>query len=356
LLKQTMMHKKNLKVLSLGELLDTKFPEREDLITPWMKQGESALIYAAPGVGKSMFVTTLALAVAGGGKLNDWTFPKPRKVLFWDGEMFVDELQDRARVLMPTIAGLDYEAVRKNFRLAARQHQEPDISFPDIAKEEGRKDILEMSKGCDLVVLDNLSTLATVEDENSAAAFNDVVLMLSKLKQYPTACILVHHSNKANTDARGSSKVTATFEVKMKLDRWDDPKNRGNTAFKLEWEKYRRQKTTDIKNSCMWLEGDDGGDLMWQTKGDPDSEIDKLIRLARSGEYCTQGELAKALGFSTGKLSDLINKAFLDPSRKFSKKEWDRCKNAATETRAESRTPRVASGGSGDDSREPADF
>ena len=34
---------------------------------PWLKQGESAMVYAAPGVGKSMLALTLALGVAGGG-------------------------------------------------------------------------------------------------------------------------------------------------------------------------------------------------------------------------------------------------------------------------------------------------
>lgn len=74
-----------LKTLTLGDLLKEPFPKREFLITPWLRSGESALVYAAPGVGKSLFALSLALSVAGGGDFLDWNAPEKKRVLYVDG-------------------------------------------------------------------------------------------------------------------------------------------------------------------------------------------------------------------------------------------------------------------------------
>ena len=50
---------------TLGELLATSIPERQNILRPWLREHESCLLYAATGVGKSLFALTTALAVAG---------------------------------------------------------------------------------------------------------------------------------------------------------------------------------------------------------------------------------------------------------------------------------------------------
>ena len=76
----------NLRMRDLDDLLELKLPPRDYLISPWLKQFESAMVWAPPGVGKTMFCLSLALAIAGGGEFLGWKAPKPRKVLFFDGE------------------------------------------------------------------------------------------------------------------------------------------------------------------------------------------------------------------------------------------------------------------------------
>lgn len=48
--------------------MEMDLPRREHLIIPWLRQGESTMVFAAPGVGKSLFALDIALSVAGGGK------------------------------------------------------------------------------------------------------------------------------------------------------------------------------------------------------------------------------------------------------------------------------------------------
>jgi len=77
--------------LTLGRLLEHQFSPREDLVFPWLRQGESAMLWAAAGTGKSLL--TLAVMVAGGGIVLGWKSPRPRRVLLVDGEVSVEDLQ-----------------------------------------------------------------------------------------------------------------------------------------------------------------------------------------------------------------------------------------------------------------------
>jgi hypothetical protein len=77
---------------TLGDLLDTPLPVREYLLEPLIREGESMMLWAAPGVGKTMAALSMALAVAGGGQFLAWNAPKPRRVLYLDGEMHLGDL------------------------------------------------------------------------------------------------------------------------------------------------------------------------------------------------------------------------------------------------------------------------
>lgn len=58
-----------LKHVSLAALLAMNLPQRDHLLSPWLREQESCLVWAAAGVGKTMFTLSLALAIAGGGSL-----------------------------------------------------------------------------------------------------------------------------------------------------------------------------------------------------------------------------------------------------------------------------------------------
>jgi len=62
-----------LRMPSLKEFRAEQFEERRHLLFPWLREQESCMIYAATGVGKSMFALSAALAIAGGGEFLGWT-------------------------------------------------------------------------------------------------------------------------------------------------------------------------------------------------------------------------------------------------------------------------------------------
>ena len=200
------------------------------------------MVYADTGVGKSMFSLSLALAVAGGGEFLGWN-PEAKmdgegwRVLYVDGEMHAQDIQERAALLLDTIPGIDREEAMKNIRFLPRQLQEPGQQFPCITETSGMDFIMErvMKGKLDLVILDNFSTLGEVEDENAASSFNAIQDFLLRLKTTGVATLLVHHAGKSG-DFRGSSKLAATFETIIKLERLNAT---SEAQFRVRWDKVR---------------------------------------------------------------------------------------------------------------------
>jgi hypothetical protein len=96
------------------------------------------------------------------------------------------------------------------------------------------------------VILDNFSTLGEVEDENAASSFNSIQAFLLQLKVQGVATMLVHHSGKpqgtkAPVSFRGSSKLAATFETIIQLERTQKSfETEGSEAqFAVRWDKVR---------------------------------------------------------------------------------------------------------------------
>lgn len=285
--------------ITFKDLANRPMLPREYLLNPWLREHESALVWAASGIGKTMFTLTLALAIAGGGRVLEWSAPRPRKVLVIDGEMPEDDLRDRLMSLAKTVEGIDHEAAGENLRILARHAQPADATFPDFADEKQHDAILERIRryGVDLVILDNLSTLAGVEDENSAGATRVIVKFLARLKQAKIATIVVHHANKSENSFRGSTMLATTFEVIIGLRRDKGQTvvdTTGNTRFGLRWDKYRGKRASTIRDTTAFLEESEEG-LRWIIEATSDDVLQAIAAMVRSGRYSTQQDVIKAL-------------------------------------------------------------
>ncbi|BBF94483.1 AAA family ATPase [Blastochloris tepida] len=323
-----------LRSLSLGELLSADLPVRDYILDPLMKQGESMMLWAAPGVGKTMVGLSIALAAAGGGKFLGWKAPRPFRVLYIDGEMALQDLKDRLVALKDAVEGLDADAAAKNLRLLVRSHQDPNAPFPDIADEEGQDVVFSRARcmKADLVILDNFSVLAGVDDENDAAAMQPVLTFLLRMKQAGIATILVHHSNKGGESYRGSSKIATTFEVIVGLKQNHGVASRHTAAFDLAFTKFRGVRNDTIVETTAWLEENTKGVLRWRWKESEDAELARVVTLVRSCQYARDADIAKAMEVSTGKMSKLKNMAIA--KKLITASDWQRCVEAARASEA----------------------
>jgi len=112
------------------------------------------MVYAARGIGKTHFSLGVAYAVSSGGSFLQWQAPQPRGVLFLDGEMPGAVLQERiARIA----ASNDLEPSAP-FRIVT-----PDLQTKgmiDLGNPADQREIAPFLDGIDLIIADNLSTLA----------------------------------------------------------------------------------------------------------------------------------------------------------------------------------------------------
>ena len=288
------------RAVTFGELADRDIPERGFLLSPWMREEDSCLLFAAAGVGKTQLALTLALAVAGGGEVFGWTSPTPRRVLLIDGEMNSADLRARLVALAGTVEGLDLQAARRNLVVIARHDQSPDARFPDLGAEGEHDAILKMVRSYRpaLVVLDNLSTLATLDDENSAGNVQRTVRLLARLKQAHIGVICVHHSGKSGTTYRGSSMLSTTFEsiIGLLADKAHDAMDTsGTTKFGLEFHKFRARRDPSVGPRTITLEELSDGSLKWTASLPEDGVLDAIAALVRTGDYASQVEVGRAL-------------------------------------------------------------
>lgn len=318
-----------LRMVSLQKLKQRQFRLREDVIGPWLREGESAMLWAPSGLGKSMLALTIALAVAGGGKVCGWNFDKPRPVLFLDGEMHIQDLRDRLVMLAGTIEGLDQDAADRNLMLLSRQDQDAEVNFPDLAQRAGQDEVLTRALGmkAELLIADNFSTLAEVADENDAAAMSPVLTMLMRFKQAGIATILVHHSDKTSSNYRGSSKLATTFEVIIGLHRLDGRAAADGTGFELRWGKFRGKPTGATRDTEVTLIETPEGKTIWAVAPASSGEMLALLDAVRSGRFGSQDAIAAELGWGKAKVSKLKGRAV--GKGEITRAEWDTCLEGA---------------------------
>ena len=279
-----------------------------------------------------MVALSLALAEAGGGKYLDWESPRPYRELFVYGEMPMDTIKERTELLLKALPGIDQELIRQNLHVFARQFQDASVTFPNLATTDGQTELERQAVGYDLVILDNLSTLANVEDENASKAFQPIVSFLMRMKQLGQACILIHHSGKKASTYRGSSMLATTFEVVLGLEKLTGLKAAHGTAFQIKWDKLRAKPDERIKSWEVWLDEDH-----WEFEAAASEEVDLLLEALKSGKYVNQKELAEALKWDESKVTRTKAKAIATGA--IDAKAWGaafgRAKDARTETMEE---------------------
>ena len=181
-------------------LAEIDVPEREAILGTWFKQGDLGFIYGARGLGKTWLAMLIARQCSEGGCVADWKAHKPRRVLYVDGEMPLDEIKRRdagfANVPGAEISYLHHEIL---FHLT---EQVLNLTSPVVQAailEKCKRDKTEM------LLLDNLSCLFSGIKENDADAWELVLPWLLELRRNKIAVIFIAHAGR-NGFMRGTSR------------------------------------------------------------------------------------------------------------------------------------------------------
>lgn len=297
------------RIRPLGDVLnDGTIKPRQQLCGPWLLERGFSMVFAPTGVGKSWFSMGVAAAVASGGTYGHWSAPEPHRVLYIDGEMDMADLKSRFQVIIKAATGGEPERIAENIILYARHDQpEGNTSFPDFGNLADAVSILKQVRQVrpSLVVLDNLSTLATVDDTNAAEAWDPFLKLLHQIRAVGAAVLVVHHANKGGETYHGSSKIPIMFDALVRLRPDTQVHGVSGAAFLLDFTKLR-MLTEDAGRTFNVAFADD--QWRWDTLVDP--EVWDLVQRITVGEFNTQTEAAVALGKSKGEISKMLAKAY----------------------------------------------
>ncbi len=290
---------KELKILSIEQLLSMDIPPRDNILNPIITSQSLNMVYGFRGLGKTHFVIGVALAVAGGGHFLQWSAERPFKVLYVDGEMPAVVVQDRFR---DHLAGVDYKVDADNLSIITPDLQE--YGMPNLSTPEGQASIEPYLNGIDLAILDNLSTLCREGKENEDESWLRMQEWLLQLRSRGISVFFVHHAGKAGWQ-RGTSKREDVLDTVIKLQRPTNYNPREGARVEVHFEKARGLYGDDVKPFEARLTGEDGK-LLWECKDVEDSLFKKVVHMLNEG--LRQVDIAKKLDVSAGTVSKYRSK------------------------------------------------
>jgi len=270
--------------LNIKELLALNIPPRELILSPWLPTQGLTMIYAVRGIGKTLVALWLAYAVATGGSFLKWKADKSRRVLYLDGEMPLVSMQERmARIVKDTAN----EPPDDYFRLVNPDAQERGFN---LATEEGQRRLEPLLTGVELVIVDNISTLASFGRENESESWLPLQEWALNLRRRNISVLFIHHAGKGGSQ-RGTSRREDVLDTVIALRH---PKNydpQSGAHFEVHFEKARGLMGEDAApfDAKLTPQG-------WTFQTLENVRLDQIMALKAEG--LTQREIAEELGIS----------------------------------------------------------
>jgi len=216
-------------------------------MSPWLKGGQTTIIYGNYGTGKSLLTITIAYVLGVSNYDNKecdigrWQVKNPTGCLYIDGELGELEMEERIKQFewigmqppehrMRILSAPEYQlATEDTFYLSNRDNQRKVIRW------------LKEHPTYKLIVLDSASTLFGLEDENSNSEWSTKINpFLRDLRALDVACLLLHHAGKDNKKGlRGASAMGAMAHNIFRLTDYGKDNDLGEAKFVLSIDKQR---------------------------------------------------------------------------------------------------------------------
>jgi putative DNA primase/helicase len=279
-----------LRVVTSDELLKMDIPPRRYAVEPVLPLPGLVMLYGPRGMGKTFVSLSLAIAVASGGAVLKWRVPEARRVLYIDGEMPAVMIKERLALLLLG-AGKTPDADFLRFMCA-------DIlpnGMPSITRPEVQRAIEAALTDVDVVIFDNLSTLAEGLRENEADDWGELQRWFLSLRRAGKTVVLIHHAGKGGQQ-RGTSRREDVLDTVIALRRPTDYDTEEGARFEVHLEKARGiVGAAAAPFEARLVEPADAG-LTWTFADLTTAQRDRAEALLREG--MTVREVAEATGMS----------------------------------------------------------
>ena len=212
-------------ILTPERIRQKKRSKPKMLLSPWLREGETTILYGQAGCGKTLLAMSVAYMLglkdydAAECKIGRWQVKNPTGCLYVDGELGELGMEERIR---------KFEWIGKQFN----KHSTKIFSIPEyqmetedtfyLSERKNQLKIIKWLKEHDtykLVVLDSASTLFGLVEENDNSEWSTKINpLLRDLRALNVACLLLHHSGKdSKKGLRGASSMGAMAQYIFKL-------------------------------------------------------------------------------------------------------------------------------------------
>jgi hypothetical protein len=220
-------------VLSLEDWAARDLPEPQFISGSWLTTTSRVLVVAPTGLGKSMLLMALGMAVAAGKPFLHWSERPPVRVLYIDGEMsrrllkrrLADECR-RLGVAPPTFFALSHEDIP---------------NFKPLNTPEGRAAIEAVVKaigGVDLIIFDNIMSLVA-GDQKEEEGWSQTIPWVKALTARGIGQVWVHHTGHDESRSYGTKTREWQLDTVVHLTRATRPET--DVSFDLEFRKARER-------------------------------------------------------------------------------------------------------------------
>ena len=294
------------RTLNAATLLGTVFPPRELVLGPWLPAKGLGMVYGPRGIGKTHLTLGAAYAVATGGTFLRWRAPRPRRVLVMDGEMPAVVLQERLAAIMDATSP---EPPSPDFlRLLPMDLQ--DGGDLDLSDESCHPALEAAIADAELLIVDNISTLARGGRENEAESWSPVQQWALRQRRAGRTVLFVHHAGKGGQQ-RGTSRREDVLDTVVALRRPADYRPDEGARFEVHFEKARGFHGDDAQPfEAALIPGTSGISPKcpsWTMRDLADAEMARVMAMAADG--MSVRDIAEELGMSKSKVARLQAKA-----------------------------------------------
>jgi len=265
-------------VLESAEFAALQLTGKKMLLSPWLSEQTITLISGWRGVGKSWFALSLLESISRGQDFGQWKCENSVPVLYLDGEMCPEDVQERQ-------AALYFAQDRRSplYILSDAYCNQLGLPRANLLSEKWRSAMQRvlLSRGVKLWIADNISSLAPGVDENSKKDWDVVNSWLISLRFAGIGTILLHHTNKTGTQ-RGTSGREDNCDSSIILKQPGDYVPEHGASFITHFTKarVRTQYLNKIKDTTFRLIVGDGNKLEWtcsSAAGETKKEIIRMI-------------------------------------------------------------------------------
>lgn len=252
-------------ILNVEQVRQHKRPLPTLLIKPWLRAGQTTIVYGTFGAGKSLLTILLGYMVGLKDykevQINRWQVKNPTGCLYIDGELGEQEMEERVKQFewlgdqqgkyrMRILSLPEYQmATEDTFYLSERVNQLKIIHW------------LKEHPAYKLIVLDSASTLFGLIEENSNSEWNNKVNpFLRDLRAMGIACLLLHHAGKdSKKGLRGASAMGAMAHNIFRLTNHEQKDPDGGEAWFVLSKDKQRAKGFQFRTFSIHFHAEEDG-------------------------------------------------------------------------------------------------